>query len=125
MKHEYGGTKSWEEHRDAALPLMDNDIGVVAGKHDLKSAHGKSEAVQEIAPFIRELGDAVQRAHYIQRVASVARVTEEAVQEAVGRTRFTKREPRQRPILTDLETQNSDLPAAEEHLLSLVLRYPQ
>ncbi|MEO6456647.1 MAG: DNA primase [Chloroflexia bacterium] len=120
-----GGPKRWEELRDEALPLVDHVIGVVAEKHDITSAHGKSAAVAEIALYIREIGDAVQRAHYEQRIAARLRVPEEAVQEAVGRARPGKVNRRQEP-----QTQNPAEPidqsvAVEEHLLSLVLKYPQ
>ena len=52
-----GGPERWTTLRDGALPLVDHVIGVVTGKYDLKTARGKSEAVQELALFIRELGD--------------------------------------------------------------------
>src|SRR5439155_21888909 len=82
-----GGPEQWASLRDNALPLVDHVIGVVTGKYDIKTARGKSEAVQELALFIRELGDPVQRAHYEQRVAAVIRVPDESVQEAVRRAR--------------------------------------
>src|SRR5437763_5700259 len=82
-----GGPQRWNELREVALPLIDHVIGVVADKYDIKTARGKSDAVQELSQFIRELGDAIQRAHYIQRIASVLRTPEEAVQEAVTRAR--------------------------------------
>ena len=127
-----GGPKRWEELRDEALPLVDHVIGVVAQKHDITSAHGKSAAVAEIALYIREIGDAVQRAHYEQRIAARLRVPEEAVQEAVGRARPTRNIRRQEPIIQNPKSkiQNQAEPidqtaAVEEHLLSLVLKYPQ
>lgn len=132
-----GGPKRWEELRDEALPLVDHVIGVVAEKHDITSAHGKSAAVAEIALYIREIGDAVQRAHYEQRIAARLRVPEEAVQEAVGRARPTKNNRRSDSQIQNPNTrtrvpeiQNPTEPidqsaAVEEHLLSLVLKYPQ
>jgi DNA primase len=135
-----GGPARWEELREGALPLVDHVIGVVAGKHDLNSAHGKSEAVGEMALYVREIGDPVQRAHYMQRVASVLRVPEDAVREAIGRATPQKRDGRkardegratEQPVAQSPKSSNS-LPttvdmitSAEEHLVSLVLRYPQ
>jgi DNA primase len=127
------GPEQWTQLRDAALSLVDHVIGVVASKHDLTSAHGKSAAVQEMTPFIRELGDSIQRAHYAQRVASVMRVPEEAVQEAIGRPRSTRRDAHPRPSSSVLRPPSSEsLPdpfdpsvTPEEHLLSMVLKYPQ
>jgi hypothetical protein len=75
----------------------------------------------------------VQRAHYAQRLAAILRVPEESVLEAIGRTRGTRREQRAQEIQSPKsKIQNTGLPdpfdpasAAEEHLLSLVLKYPQ
>ncbi len=138
-----GGPEQWASLRDGALPLLDHVIGVVTGKYDIKTARGKSEAVQELALFIRELGDPVQRAHYEQRIASVIRVPEESVQEAVKRGRVGQgRGDKGRSqyaghqnTLTDAQPSTPrqsgqpspiDLNApAEEHLLCLVVKYPQ
>ncbi len=141
-----GGSQLWETLRESALPLIDHVIGVVTNKHDIKSARGKSDAVQDLALFIRELGDPVQRAHYEQRVAAVVRVPEESVAEAVKRARSghsqsrnhrndRDRAPysaRQAPPTEASTPKNSGQPGlidvttpAEEHLLSLVLKYPQ
>jgi DNA primase len=139
-----GGPAQWDQLREGALPLVDHVIGVVASRHDLSTAHGKSVAVQEMAPFIREVGDPVQRAHYEQRVASVLRVPVEAVQEAVGRVRPARgrrhRAESMRSTADDADARNPALrpvryaglpdpidPAAapEEHLLTLVVKYPQ
>ncbi len=131
-----GGPEAWSRLRDEALPLIDHVITVVAARHDLKSAHGKSDAVAQISLFLRELGDPIQRAHYVQRVASLLHVPEEAVQEAVGRTsanrnhrgRDTRRtsEPGTLPSgQSDLYTPVEPVSTPEEHLLSMILKYPQ
>ncbi|MFL5734954.1 MAG: DNA primase [Chloroflexia bacterium] len=142
-----GGPQRWNELRDAALPLIDHVIGVAASKYDIKTARGKSDAVQELSLFVRELGDPIQRAHYIQRIASVLRTPEEAVQEAVTRARRgaadkgRAQSERQRtpagtgspasearppsPMFAGLPEALDPATAAEEHLLTLVLNYPQ
>jgi DNA primase len=137
---EPGGTEQWEHLRESALPLVEHVIGVVAAKYDLKTAHGKSDAVKEMALFVREIGDPVQRSHYAQRVASVMRVSEESVSEALGRRgsgvrsqesgkrRYNEPTPDTRqltPAHSGLPSPSDPGAAAEEHLLSLVVRYPQ
>jgi DNA primase len=131
-----GGSARWDALRDAALPLIDHVIGVVANKYDLKSARGKSDAVADLSLFVREIGDAVQRAHYIQRVAAALRVPEDAVQEAIGRVRSQgsgNKGQRRDDRRTSEEASKSSVPSPqssvhvspEEHLLGLVLLYPQ
>jgi DNA primase len=129
-----GGPAKWDALREAALPLVDHVINVVAARYDLSSARGKSDAVGELALFVREIGEPVQRAHYVQRVAAAIRVPEDAVQEAVGRARPQQRRTERRP--TQQQTPISAAPEGapkpqpdpvtpEEHLLSLVVTYPQ
>ncbi len=133
-----GGPARWDALRELALPLIDHVIGVVSGKYDLNSARGKADAVADLTLFVREIGDPVQRAHYIQRVSAALRVPEDAVQEAIGRNRGqgsarrTTKDERRRtnddsgqnnPQSAIRNPQSSASP--EEHLLSLVLLYPQ
>jgi DNA primase len=134
-----GGSKQWDELRESALTLVDHVTGVVSSSYDTSTARGKSDAVGELALFIREVGDPVQRAHYIQRISSTLRVPEDAVQEAVGRYRGgsggrNQRRPtpdNRRPSDDPNDPNQAANPARppqntpEEHLLSLVLRYPQ
>ena len=139
-----GGTEQWSALLKDALPLVDHVIGVVSHKYDISTARGKSDAVTEIASFIRELGDAVQRAHYEQRIASVLRVSEQAVQEAVARARNPQKKQAAReqsfangspddqnradipqPSRTGLPAPLDSSSAPEEHLLGLALKYPQ
>lgn len=132
---EKDGPARWEALREAAMPIVDHVIGMVSEKHDLNSAHGKSEAVGEMVLFVREIGDPVQRAHYIQRVASALRVPEDAVREAMSRLNPSQKKGQSK---AQAQTANGDrqpsqplapspqsLDTAEEHLLSLVLAYPQ
>ena len=130
-----GGPAKWDALREEALPLVDHVINVVAAKYDLSSARGKSDAVGELALFVREIGEPVQRAHYVQRVAAAIRVPEDAVQEAVGRARPQQRRPERRTSAPqpgpsgatpgEAPKPQPDPVTPEEHLLSLVVTYPQ
>jgi DNA primase len=131
------GPQRWEELRDSALPLVEHVIGAVAARHDLTTARGKSEAVAEVAGYVREVGDPVQRAHYVQRVASVLRVPEEAVFSSLrisdfglrnkGRNQAQRVEPEPHNPQSAIRNPQSIDPyvASEEHVLGLVLQYPQ
>jgi DNA primase len=122
---------AWDTLLDAAQPVADHFIGVVTGNLDLRTAHGKSEAVRQVAPLIRAIGDAVQRAHYMQKVATVTQSPLAAIEQAVARAGTGTPLPRgQRasrgaaPEPPEPEVRQSRELTPEEHLLSLLLRYP-
>jgi DNA primase len=122
---------AWDTLLDAAQPVADHIIGVVTGNVDLRTAHGKSEAVRQVAPLIRAIGDAVQRAHYMQKVATVTQSPLAAIEQAVARTGTGTPLPRgQRATRAaasapaEPEVRQSRELTPEEHLLSLLLRYP-
>src|SRR5262249_14767278 len=50
-------------------------------QHDLASPQGKTAAVEELLPALRDLADPIERAHYVQRLAGVVGVPEAAVAE--------------------------------------------
>ena len=66
----------WQAAVDAAKPLVDFYFDVVASTEDLGSARGKGLAVAELAPLIAELGDEIERQHYVQRLSRLVQVDE-------------------------------------------------
>ena len=66
----------WQAAVDAAKPLVDFYFDVVASTEDLTSARGKGLAVAELAPLIAELGDEIERQHYVQRLSRLVQVDE-------------------------------------------------
>ena len=66
----------WQAAVEAAKPLVDFYFDVVASPEDLTSARGKGLAVAELAPLIAELGDEIERQHYIQRLSRLVQVDE-------------------------------------------------
>jgi DNA primase len=69
----------WEATLEAAKPLVDFYFDVVAAGVDLASARGKGEAVAELTPLIAELGDEIERQHYIQRLSRLVRLDESMI----------------------------------------------
>jgi DNA primase len=66
----------WQAAVDGAKPLVDFYFDVVAAGEDLASARGKGQAVAELAPLIAELGDEIERQHYVQRLSRLVQVDE-------------------------------------------------
>lgn len=67
-----GGSK-WRELIERALPVVDYYFASVAASVDLNSARGKSEAVEKLIPAILEVHDRIQREHYLQKLARLAK----------------------------------------------------
>jgi len=68
--------QKWIELTARPEPLVDFYFRALTQDLDLKNAREKSTAVQRLAPIIREIGDAVQRAHYTQQLARLVQVPE-------------------------------------------------
>jgi hypothetical protein len=83
-----------------------------------------------VAPLIRAIGDAVQRAHYMQKVATVTQSPLAAIEQAVARVGTGtplprgQRATRAASAPAEPEVRQSRELTPEEHLLSLLLRYP-
>ncbi len=74
----------WQALIENAVPVVDYIIQQTASQNDLQTAAGKSRFVAEVLPTLSKIGDAIQRRHYIGRVASLARVRERDVEEALA-----------------------------------------
>jgi DNA primase len=123
---------TWAVLLNEAQPVADHFIKRLIESLDLRTAHGKSEAVRQVAPVIRAIGDPVQRAHYIQKVAALTQSPLNIIQQAVARANSGRPPlPRGRntngakvPATESAPVVNSRELTPEEHLLSLLLRYP-
>lgn len=104
-------------------PLVDFYFRVLTRDLDLQSPRDKSRAAQRLVPLIREIGDAVQRAHYTQKLARLVQVTEATIAHELA--------PKKR---ADAAARAPDAPPAfatpppskrEEHFLMLALGTPE
>ncbi len=71
--------EQWRTLVQQAAPLVDFYFSVVAGQQDLETAQGKAAAVSELAALIAELGDDVERQHYVQQLARLVKVDERTI----------------------------------------------
>jgi DNA primase len=130
---------AWDRLLAEARPVADHYIAVVTSSLDLRSPRGKRDAVTQLAPLIRAIGDPVERAHYMQKLATLTQSPMIIIEQAVARARNAPTParpagPEPPPAITDQAPQ-SGVPAglrnpqptftAEEHLLCLLVRYPQ
>lgn len=119
--------EEWQRCLAEAKPVVDYYFDVALGDLDLTTAAGKSTAVQRLGPVIREIGDLVQRWHYIQQLGARIGVSEEVVVTAIGRS-DRRRGGRQRPGQEAAAVGQSIVRkglSLEEYCLWLVLRHPE
>ncbi len=120
--HDAPGT--WQNLVEHAEPLVDFFLHALTRDLDLKLARDKSVAVKRLAPVVREVGDAVQRAHYTQQLARLVGLSEQVIAQEIGQTKRAAH-----AVMPVRET--SGAPSAsttsklEEYLLTLALHAPE
>lgn len=116
--------KAWEERVAAALPVLEYVMEQMAKTADLSTARGKSEAVRHLLPFLAEVHDPVQRAHYVQRLAHLVQVDERAIQTALRGALRPRRSAAGAalPLEDTLPGRKEDI--VEGYLLALLHRFP-
>ena len=78
------GTACWPSAQPGRRPLYRRGH---AQAWTCGTARGKSEAVTQLAPLIRAIGDPVERAHYMQKVATLTQSPLPIIEHAVARAR--------------------------------------
>jgi len=114
----------WRGLVEAALPVVDYYFQALTADLDLSDPKGKAEAVRRLAPILNEIGDAVERAHYLQKLARMVRVEERVLARQIATARPTRR----RPAASTME----EMPPSggefhlgtQEHCLACLVRYP-
>lgn len=73
----------WRQVIAEARPIVDYYLHLVSREEDLTTARGKANAVERMAPVIREIANAVERQHYLQALARLVQIDERLVTEQV------------------------------------------
>jgi DNA primase len=115
----------WDALIEQALPVVEYYLQMLVSKFDLQSPKDKVEAAREVLPLINEIGSAVERSHYLQRLARMLQVNERALQQELQ-----SRPPRRAPeALMERYGRLSAQPGLtfglERYILLLLLKRPQ
>jgi DNA primase len=95
----------WARLVEEALPLMDYYFEMATGGVDLDTAEGKSALVQQLLTLIAEIGDGIERAHYLQKLSRLVRIDERLLAAELSRFKGRGR---------------AETPHADSSLLSIV-----
>jgi DNA primase len=82
---------AWEVAVEAARPVVDHLIAVTSSGLDLSQPRDRSTLVSEVLPVVAEVADPVLRAHYLQRLSRLARVSEESLRLEMPRRNRSRR----------------------------------
>ncbi len=118
----------WPAIVAGAKPLLDYLIDVVAASTNPTDAHAKSEAAQKVVPLIRELGDDIEKGHYIRQLAHRLDVDEADVRRLVQKPVLTRKDRsarREEPSAPEAGVHARPAVTREGHLLGLLLAYPE
>lgn len=66
----------WPRLIERALPIISFYLQTAASSYDLDTARGKSGLARQVLPLLREIGDPVERAHYLSQLAQRIKVDE-------------------------------------------------
>ena len=131
--------EAWPELIATARPVLDHLLTVARERFDLTQPRERSRAVDSLLPALAAVTDPLLRSHYLQRLATLARVEEATLLTRIrmaGRPQ-QRRAPQNaagdsaRPALVEGRARNTDAPPAwmlrdrrEEFLLAMLKRHP-
>jgi len=106
-----------------AAPVMDYYFQALTAELDLGTARGKAEAVRLLGPLVAEVGDRVQRTHYLQMLARMVQVDEKALWQQIRQSRAGGR-PTPAPAPAAAPAATRLILDLDAHCLSYALYYP-
>jgi len=118
--------KTWQYLLEEALPIVDYTFDMVTSGLDLTTAKDKSLVVDKLLPIIAEIKDIVRRAHYLQKLARLVKVSERNLEAELGKIRVSQGRVKEPPSAAVTRR----LPPlfyspVEEGCLAWLLQYPE
>ncbi len=115
--------KNWQGLVEKAVPIVDYTFNMATAGLDLNTARGKTSARDRLLPIIAEIRDNVRKAHYLQKLAGLLRVTERELEADLVRLKSSQvrgqaRAPEAAPVRPTLSSPK------EEYCLALLLQHP-
>ena len=117
----------WEKAVKKAKPIMEFYFENVFSKYDLKKLDDKRQIAKELLPPIKRIANEIERAHWLQILASKLNIQEKLLNEALAKVKI----PDELALTENITgkglplLKKSHIQSLEENLLGFVLKYPE
>jgi DNA primase len=81
----YRDVEQWRQVIREARPIVDYYLAQAQREEDLRTAQGKAQAIDRLAPLIQEIANPIERTHYVQALARLVQMDERLVTQQVAR----------------------------------------
>jgi DNA primase len=112
----------WRELISSATPIIDYFFERVLVGLDLKSAQGKSLAVEKLLPVVRQINDIVRQTYYVNKLAELTGVNSKKLVLNQSTTGFQTVKRKSAPRAEAKKMANRPI---EDYCLSLLLKHPE
>jgi len=116
----------WQEAVKSAKTIMDYYFENAFGAGDISTAEGKKEIVKILLPPIKKLPNAIEQAHWLQKLASKISVREEDLRQELKKVKLEQSSLNQSNSnqSNQLSTPKDRRQILEEKLIALIIKYP-
>ena len=118
----------WQQAIDQAEPVIDWVLSQHAKRNDLQTAAGKRLFTTAALGVVRALRDAVEREHYLQKIATLTGASVQALEEKLATAQDTTESKPLKPTnipSQEISATHRDAKSYQDNLLALVAAYPE
>ena len=118
---------AWRGLVNNAIPVMDFTFDNVSARLDLTKVSDRSAACDRLYPIVNGITDIVRRAHYLQKLARIAGVTDASLEASMQKkgASVRRKTAKQQELIQPTNTVSIFRNITEEYCLALLLQQPQ
>lgn len=114
----------WRQAVKEAYNFMDYAFKAILANLDLTRVDHKKTAAKKILPLIKNLGDEVEKSHYLRKLSEILGVDEAALSKSLSGLK-TVPGPKDKPLDAFQQAAIDQNRLVAEHLLSLLIKFPE
>jgi len=115
--------ETWRELIAKAMPVTDFVFARTCAPLDLKSAQGRSEAVEKLLPIAHQIKDVVRQTYYVNKLAELTGVTTQKLALRMKANQSPARSVKNDPTLK--KPDNVAARPLEDYCLAILLQHPE